>query len=290
MASSIADEVAQEILKQRIEVVADKVKERNDKDYVQKGRKYLGFTTRGGQVVCSGDAGSMAKMREYPEAMEFLKSLLHGDNTDHEENLDTDFKFESDEVEIPPCPFPLGDKENGHTHKNVEKFLVLLLNILDSGKVGGSKLSKKTENAIAPPWFTKRVRFKTYTNPSHASAEDNIEVIKGIFEYYGKDIRTHCLRLPEQEQGFPEKTFKEEEEELSSYTGVEEGLIGTVQNSLRAHEEYEAPKKRKKNFLSESDDDAEDDNEENSLDEKSFWMAETERLYSPRPGVFPNWW
>ena len=46
MVGSITSEVAQEILQQRNEVVADKVKEKRDREYVEKKRRYLGFTTR----------------------------------------------------------------------------------------------------------------------------------------------------------------------------------------------------------------------------------------------------
>ena len=101
----------------------------------------------------------------------------------------------------------------GHTAKNVEKFLVLLLNILDSRRVGRSKLGIK--EGTPPVWFTKRVGYKNYKNPSHASIEDNMDIIKGIFEYYGKDIKTHCLRVPEVEgEGLEEVESFEDEEEL----------------------------------------------------------------------------
>ena len=110
MVGSITSEVAQEILQQRNEVVADKVKEKRDREYVEKKRRYLGFTTRDGQVVCSGDAGSMARLREHPEVMEILKDILNGGNKDD------DFGFESnEEIKIPPCPFPLGVKERTHS-------------------------------------------------------------------------------------------------------------------------------------------------------------------------------
>ena len=169
MVGSITSEVAQEILQQRNEVVADRVKERRDREYVEKKRRYLGFTFRGGQVVCSGYAGSMAQ--GVSEVLEILKDILNGGNKDD------DFGFESnEEIQIPPCPVLLGVKERGHTAKNVEKFLVLLLNILDSGRVGGSKLGIK--DGIPSVWFTKRVGYKSYKNPSHASIEDNININK----------------------------------------------------------------------------------------------------------------
>ena len=110
MVGSITSEVAQEILQQRNEVVADKVKEKRDREYVEKKRRYLGFTTRDGQFVCSGDAGSMARLREHPEVLEILKDILNGGNKDD------DFGFESnEEIQIPPCPFPLGVKERTHS-------------------------------------------------------------------------------------------------------------------------------------------------------------------------------
>ena len=285
MVGSIASEVAQEILKQRNEVVADKVKAKRDEQYVEKNRRYLGFTSRGGQVVCSGDSGSMAKLREHPEALELLESLLHGDDTDG------DFRFETnEEVQIPPCPFPLGVKERGHTAKNVEKFLVLLLNILDSGRVGGSKLGIK--DGTPPVWFTKRVGYKNYKNPSHASIEDNMDIIKGIFEYYGKDIKTHCLRVPEVEgEGLEEVESFEDEEELEvgenlglntssggeeeKEEGRREALQETIVNNMKAalaetiknRKKVEVPKKRK-DFISQSEEDDDEEDNDNWLDKK----------------------
>ena len=287
MVGSITSEVAQEILQQRNEVVADKVKEKRDREYVEKNRRYLGFTSRGGQVVCSGDSGSMAKLREHPEALELLKSLLHGDNTDG------DFKFETnEEVRIPPCPFPLGVKERGHTAKNVEKFLVLLLNILDSGRVGGSKLGIK--DATPPAWFTKRVGYKNYKNPSHASMEDNIDIIKGIFEYHGKDIKTHCLRALQVE----EEDIQEDNEELearennglnTSFGGEEEeesrkeapqdirvkDMKAAFADAIKNSKKRDVQKKTN-GFMTESEEDDEEEDDNNWLDNKLAKIKELE--------------
>ena len=42
-----------------------------------------------------------------------------------------------------------------------------------------------------------------------------MDIIKGIFEYYGKHIKTHCLRVPEVEgEGLEEVESFEDEEEL----------------------------------------------------------------------------
>ena len=111
-------------------------------------------------------------------------------------------------------PFPLGNKSKGGSAKNKEKFTVLLLNILDSGKVGGSKLTKKNDESARPPWFSKHVG-KNYGSPSYASMEDNTDVIKGIFTFFGKDIKTHCLGQQQEEE-------QEQEEELE--LGQEEEL------------------------------------------------------------------
>ena len=302
MVGSTASEVAQEILKQRNEVVADKVKAKRDEQYVEKNRRYLGFTSRGGQVVCSGDSGSMAKLREHPEALELLESLIHGDDTDG------DFRFETnEEVQIPPCPFPLGVKERGHTAKNVEKFLVLLLNILDSGRVGGSKLGIK--DATPPVWFTKRVGYKNYKNPSHASMEDNIDIIKGIFEYHGKDIKTHCLRAPQVEE---EEELEEDNEELgdrennglnTSFGGEEEeesrreapqdilvkDMKAAFADAIKNSKKKDLQKKTK-GFMTESEEDDDEEDNDNWLDNKPVESPTPSKSPSPlsTPRYSPN--
>ena len=205
--------VAEELTTMRKEVVADKLKERQDKEYVEKGRPYLGFSKRGSKVVVTGDSVRMQKLQANPEALDLIKSFFNGDN----ENVE--LKFEKDEeIYIPPFFCPVGDVQNGYHHKNVERFLVVLLNILDSGKVGGSKTANKERNPIPPPWFTDKVGYLNWKNPSYSNIGDNLDIIKGIFEYFNLDINTHCKNLPieqhEEEEGYaidnPEDGFEEE--------------------------------------------------------------------------------
>ena len=153
--------VAEELTTMRKEVVADKLKERQDKEYVEKGRPYLGFSKRGSKVVVTGDSVRMQKLQANPEALDLIKSFFNGDN----ENVE--LKFEKDEeIYIPPFFCPVGDVQ-------VTTILVVLLNILDSGKVGGSKMANKERNPIPPPWFTDKVGYLNWKNPSYSNIGDN---------------------------------------------------------------------------------------------------------------------
>ena len=103
--------VAEELTTMRKEVVADKLKERQDKEYVEKGRPYLGFSKRGSKVVVTGDSVRMQKLQANPEALDLIKSFFNGDN----ENVE--LKFEKDEeIYIPPFFCPVGDVQNGYHH------------------------------------------------------------------------------------------------------------------------------------------------------------------------------
>ena len=209
MSKVAAAQVAEELTTMRKEVVADKLRERQDQEYVEKGRPYLGFSNRGNKVVVTGDSVRMQKLKAHPEALEMIKSFFMGDD----ENVE--IKFEKDEeTYIPPFFCPVGDIANGYSKKNVERFLVVLLNILDSGKIGGSKIQNKERNPIPPPWFTNKVGYLNWNNPSYSTMDDNLDIIKGIFEYFNLDINTHCKNLPTQEEEEEEEEYVREEAAL----------------------------------------------------------------------------
>ena len=79
-----------------------------------------------------------------------------------------------------------------------------------------------------------------------------MDIIKGIFEYYGKDIKTHCLRVPEVEgEGLEEVESFEDNEDLE----VGENLgLNTSSGGEEEKEEgrREAPQEKLVNYIKSS--------------------------------------
>ena len=86
----------------------------------------------------------------------------------------------------------MGDKARGWSSKNVERYLVLLLNVLGAGKGGAVSLADKSKK---PVWFSNKVNWKKFHSPSHSTMVENVDLIKGIFAHFNLDMRTHC-RFP----------------------------------------------------------------------------------------------
>ena len=70
--------------------------------------------------------------------------------------------------------------------KNIERFLVLLFNLLGAGRGGDVNLSDKK-----PLWFSSKVDYRQFKCASYSPMDNNIDLIKGIFDYYHLDMKTH---------------------------------------------------------------------------------------------------
>ena len=77
----------------------------------------------------------------------------------------------------------MGDKARGWTARNLELYTVLLLNLLGAGKAGDLELKKKGV-LVKPPWFSDKVDWKKFTSASQATADDNLDLVRGIFSFY----------------------------------------------------------------------------------------------------------
>ena len=100
MFKQVNNNVALEIASMRKEEVANKVKGRQDKEYVEEQEQpLLTFRVVRGQIVMAGDSVRMAMAMENPDTIGTVKSFFRQDieNTEH--------KYESSEhVNIPPLP------------------------------------------------------------------------------------------------------------------------------------------------------------------------------------------
>ena len=77
-----------------------------------------------------------------------------------------------------------------------------------------------------PPWFTNKLCWVDFTSPSYASLEDNVDVIRGIFDFYNLNVKTHCK--------FPVMPAEVQEEEQ-----VDGELAEQVENQMEEQEEQE---------------------------------------------------
>jgi hypothetical protein len=188
---------ADQLTAARKEVMADSAKEKASKVYVEKKRKLLEIRVRNGKMIISGDKKSVQRVKDSNEAKNLFEQIIAEGETDD----DDDFKYISDDtIEIPPLFCQVGDRKKGWNARNVEKQTVLYLNLLGAGHGGKINLKRKTDDTPRPPWFSRQVNWKKYTAPSFATIEDNLEIIKAIFEHFDLNIRTHCVHAPEEEE------------------------------------------------------------------------------------------
>jgi hypothetical protein len=185
----------------RKEVMADKLLDTHSKKYVEdKKRKLLEVRIRGDKVIISGDNRTVRNVKSNTEVLEYLKNIIAAEEDDEDE-VEEAFKYVSDEgIEIPPLFCQVGDKAKGWNAKNVEKQTTLYLNLLGAGKGGKLNMTNKTDNTAKPPWFNTKVNWNKYVTPCHASMEDNLAIIKGIFLYFNLDLKVHCMHPPEVEE------------------------------------------------------------------------------------------
>ena len=150
----------------RKNLVTDRVKENQDKAYVEeKRRKLLTIRRRGNRVILSGDNVRLRKVQDAdPVIINYLRSLFL------EAEDETELKFETDEDKETPKKFipklfcQVGDRENGWHSKTEERYATLLLTILSGGQ--GAKFNLSDKTSPKPAWFCGN--WSTYINPTSA--------------------------------------------------------------------------------------------------------------------------
>ena len=45
--------------------------------------------------------------------------------------------------------------------------------------------------SVKPSWFSDKVDWQKFTSPSHASMEDNVDIIRGIYDFFNLDLTKH---------------------------------------------------------------------------------------------------
>ena len=78
----------------------------------------------------------------------------------------------------------------GWNSRNVELYTTLLLNLLGAGRSGDLEQKKKGV-LVKPPWFSDKVDWRKFIAPSKATFDDNLDIIKGIFNFYNLDMKVH---------------------------------------------------------------------------------------------------
>ena len=175
-----------------------KVLQKSEKLFVEKGYRLLTLRKVGDQFTIGGDQRSVKRLRNNLALKDMLEKLFMDEEGDDESS---EFEFTNTQtVDIPPLFAQPGNKGQGWNSKNIERYLVLLLNLLGAGKGGAVSLGDKTKK---PLWFSSKVDWRKFSSPSHASMVENVDLIKGIFAYLITSTWTsrhttfirHCLLL-----------------------------------------------------------------------------------------------
>ena len=162
--------------------------------YVEKCNRLLTVHSIGDQIVLGGDSRTVTRATRNKPLLEAIKQLLEDARGEEDDEEEQEYIYKStEEVVIPPLFAQIGDKAHGWASKTVEVYLVLLLNILGAGKGGTVSLTDKSKK---PAWFTSKVNWKKFQSPSHSTMVENVDLIKGIFEHFNLDVKTHCKFPP----------------------------------------------------------------------------------------------
>ena len=168
-----------------------KVLQKSEKLFVEKGYRLLTLRKVGDQFTIGGDQRSVKRLRNNLALKDMLEKLFMDEEGDDESS---EFEFTNTQtVDIPPLFAQPGNKGQGWNSKNIERYLVLLLNLLGAGKGGAVSLGDKTKK---PLWFSSKVDWRKFSSPSHASMVENVDLIKGIFDHFNLDIKTHNIYPP----------------------------------------------------------------------------------------------
>ena len=169
-----------------------KVLQKSEKLFVEKGYRLLTLRKVGDQFTIGGDQRSVKRLRNNLALKDMLEKLFMDEEGDDESS---EFEFTNTQtVDIPPLFAQPGNKGQGWNSKNIERYLVLLLNLLGAGKGGAISLGDKTKK---PLWFSSKVDWRKFSSPSHASMVENVDLIKGIFDHFNLDIKTHNIYPPQ---------------------------------------------------------------------------------------------
>ena len=109
-----------------------------------------------------------------------------------------------------------------------------MLNLLGAGKAGDLELKKKGV-LVKPPWFSDKVDWKKFTSASQATADDNLDLVRGIFSFYNLDMKVHNnYPVVEEQLAAGEDNEQDEDQE-------EPGLLAraVAENDLDEGEEEE---------------------------------------------------
>ena len=202
-----------------------KVLQKSEKLFVEKGYRLLTLRKVGDQFTIGGDQRSVKRLRNNLALKDMLEKLFMDEEGDDESS---EFEFTNTQtVDIPPLFAQPGNKGQGWNSKNIERYLVLLLNLLGAGKGGAVSLGDKTKK---PLWFSSKVDWRKFSSPSYASMVENVDLIKGIFDHFNLDIKTHNI--------YPSLPVAAEEVEVP----LEVQAPHDVQAALEVHDEpVEAP-------------------------------------------------
>ena len=169
-----------------------KVLQKSEKLFVEKGYRLLTLRKVGDQFTIGGDQRSVKRLRNNLALKDMLEKLFMDEEGDDESS---EFEFTNTQtVDIPPLFAQPGNKGQGWNSKNIERYLVLLLNLLGAGKGGAISLGDKTKK---PLWFSSKVDWRKFSSPSHASMVENVDLIKGIFDHFNLDIKTPNIYPPQ---------------------------------------------------------------------------------------------
>ena len=189
-----SDHVSEQLANQRKVVVAVREFTKASKTFVEHSfrRLFFVFRSAGGGLIFGGDKRTTLRAgRQQKKFKKDFQEIMDDEIEDEEEDQVFECIFTQDVAcGILPLFCQEGDKARGWNSDNVKLFTTLLLNILGAGQGGTVTVGKKGKSE-KPAWF--RGSWATYYSPSYASQEENVEVIRGIFEFHGLDMKTHCL-------------------------------------------------------------------------------------------------
>ena len=207
----MAEKVASGMLaSQRKILVADRVKDKQDKSYVEeKKRELLTFRRVEGRILVSGDRTRCRKLKEDKQTADIIARMfleVDGEEEQEEHGFVTD-----DDIFLPKLFCQIGDRANGWNYKNIREATELYLSVLGGGKGGRLSLGDKTKPR--PAWFDKNV-WPKFKSVATASMEENIDIIKEIFRYYNLNPKVHCIFPVEEEEQVEEVMFGDVGEEI----------------------------------------------------------------------------
>ena len=179
--------------------MATRLLEKAQKVHVEENeqRLFSVFRSVTGEIILAGDSKSMKRAKAAgilgAQVLDAIRYLMdEGEEEEEEgEGENQELKYLTSEPKIPKLFCQIGDKARGWSNATVRLYTTLLLNLLGAGK-GGNIIMTTKGKSERPPWFSSKVNWKEYTAPGYASMEDNVDVIRGVFDFFDLSIKTHC--------------------------------------------------------------------------------------------------